>query len=412
MKILMIALGPVAKTMSGPQIRSHEIAQELSKQHEVVLAVPNTPDFNPKGYRFESHTKIRSLIRWADVVISQPLPLRWLGWMALYKPFHILDAYDPLPLENLEKFKIAPLKQQSLKQIKDVELMKYCLSGADGVMYASASQKDLWIGFWLSLGRVSPARYQIDPTFNTWMAFVPFGVQSEPISKHRELREKYKLKETDTLLIWGGGIWNWFDPLTLIQAVYELNQEGVVVKLLYMGSSPPGKEKSQNIMEKKAIELAMKLEVLDQSVFFNPGWVPYEKRGAYLSSADIGVSCHFNHLETRYSFRTRVLDYLWASIPMILTEGDFFGELIHKEGAGIKVGYQDVSGVKAAILKIRNNPEPYKVQSKALSQKFLWSECVKPLYTLLDSFENEKPKGYSLFKALSLKARLCLGDLL
>jgi hypothetical protein len=39
-----------------------------------------------------------------------------------------------------------------------------------------------------------------------------------------------------------------------------------------------------------------------------------------LREADIGVSLHREDVETRYSFRTRVLDYLWAGLPIITTE--------------------------------------------------------------------------------------------
>ena len=73
--------------------------------------------------------------------------------------------------------------------------------------------------------------------------------------------------------------------------------------------------------------------LLDTHVIFND-WVPYEERAAYLREADIGVSTHRQHLETRYSFRTRMLDYLWAGLPIVCTEGDYFGDLVQREGLG------------------------------------------------------------------------------
>jgi hypothetical protein len=37
------------------------------------------------------------------------------------------------------------------------------------------------------------------------------------------------------------------------------------------------------------------------------------------------VSTHYEHVETTFAFRTRILDYLWAGLPVVATGGDAFG---------------------------------------------------------------------------------------
>ena len=69
---------------------------------------------------------------------------------------------------------------------------------------------------------------------------------------------------------------------------------------------------------------------------FNPGWVPYDEREAYLVEADLGVCAHHDHLEARFSFRTRVLDHFWAGLPSVLTGGDAMGELVERRGLGAR----------------------------------------------------------------------------
>ena len=44
---------------------------------------------------------------------------------------------------------------------------------------------------------------------------------------------------SDRLLLWGGGIWNWFDPLTVIRAVGRLAEGRSDVKLLFLGLKHP-----------------------------------------------------------------------------------------------------------------------------------------------------------------------------
>ncbi len=52
-------------------------------------------------------------------------------------------------------------------------------------------------------------------------------------------------------------------------------------------------------------------------MFFNDGWVEYAQRQNFLLEATLGVTTHFDSAETRFSFRTRALDYLWAALPVV-----------------------------------------------------------------------------------------------
>ena len=46
----------------------------------------------------------------------------------------------------------------------------------------------------------------------------------------------------------------------------------------------------------------------------------------YLLDADLAVSAHFDDVETRFAFRTRLLDCLWAGLPVVTTRGDTLGD--------------------------------------------------------------------------------------
>ncbi len=49
------------------------------------------------------------------------------------------------------------------------------------------------------------------------------------------------------------------------------------------------------------------------------------------------MSTHLHHVETDYSFRTRILDYFWASLPTVSTTGDALADLIERRGLGLTV---------------------------------------------------------------------------
>ena len=87
-------------------------------------------------------------------------------------------------------------------------------------------------------------------------------------------------------------------------------------------------------------------------MFFNEGWVEYDQRQNYLLEADIGVSTHLDHVETAFSFRTRVLDYLWAALPVVATAGDSLSGLVEARGLGLTVPPGDVDALETALFRL------------------------------------------------------------
>lgn len=107
----------------------------------------------------------------------------------------------------------------------------------------------------------------------------------------------------------------------------------------------------------KTRQLAGELGVLNRHVFFNEGWVPFDERQNYLLEADVGVSAYLETAEMRLAIRTRVLDYIWAGLPMILTQGDHFADWIEREHVGLPVAPGDVAGWKQAILRLARDAD-------------------------------------------------------
>jgi len=117
-------------------------------------------------------------------------------------------------------------------------------------------------------------------------------------------------------------------------------------------------------------------------VFFNEGWVPYDQRHDFLLEADIGVSTHLDHLETEFSFRTRILDYLWAGLPVVATQGDAFAELIERRQLGVTVPPEDADALAEALYRLLDDPELAAVTRKHVKQvapEFAWSRVLAPL---------------------------------
>ena len=132
----------------------------------------------------------------------------------------------------------------------------------------------------------------------------------------------------------------------------------------------------------EARRLAEELGLTGTHVFFNEGWVAYHERQNYLLESDVGVSLHLDHLETQYSFRTRMLDYLWAGLPIVATAGDGFAQIIATEGIGTVVPPGDVDAVAGALVALladRHARETCRARAVAVASRFRWSAVLEPV---------------------------------
>ncbi|PJI09718.1 MULTISPECIES: glycosyltransferase [Clostridium] len=391
-KILLISNEPIAKKMAGPGIRYWEFAKELSKYNDVVLAIPNENeidiklDFEIVEYELGKADKLIKAAHESDVIVLQGLILELVPSLKeiCKEKILVVDIYDPFVIEILETFKNKSMRNRLIENNRSLKIQLEQLQLGDYFICANDKQMDYWIGMLSALNKINPYEYDLSHKLDRLIDLVPFGISNEePVHNKELMKEKVpNLKPTDKVLIWGGGIWNWFDPITLIKAVYEISKERDDIKLFFLGVKHPNPGVPEMEMCNNAIELAEKLNIKDKYVFFNMDWVEYSERQNFLLESFAGVSCHLDNLETRFSFRTRILDYLWAKLPIIATEGDYFAELIEKEELGVVVRYKDVNSLKDGILKLAGSEEFYKNCKNNIGrirEKYRWKEVMKPL---------------------------------
>lgn len=400
-KVLLLCQDVVGESMAGPAIRYWELAKALSKKHQVTLASPNvttlqSDQFTTVSWKNKSQT---FLVPSQDVIITQLINPS-LVWTARKFGVRIIcDAYDPMPLENLEIFRDLPIAERWKKHDFILGTFNFCFKMADGFICANSRQKDLWTGFSLSKNKINPPLYDQDSSLNSYIGIVPFGLSSAPPKRTGPgLRELFSIPADHKVLLWGGGIWNWFDPLTLIQAIKEIQKYRKDVHLVFMGIKHPNDQVPAMAMAAKAIQLAKDLDLLNKNVHVNYGWVPYHERQNFFLEADFGVSTHFDNLETRFAFRTRMLDYIWAGLPMIATQGDFFSEFIESHQLGVTIPACDVQALSKAIMALCEQPDKVAQIRKQIAQirpSFFWESIVKPLDEMIERFMTQPKPSYN-----------------
>lgn len=394
MTVLLISSDAIDHQMAGPGIRYWELARQLSKSHKVILLAPNASPLSHPRFQILQHTKrvLSDVLKQAEVIITQGYLYSIETLLSIKAPL-VVDLYDPLPVELLEHHAHLPLSKAQLSHSYCVERTKFLLQRGDFFLYSHERQREYWLGMLTSSGRVNHHHYREDPTFSRLLGCVPYGISETPPEHTRTVLkgENMSFSENDTVVLWGGGLWKWFDPCSIIRAMGEIAQTRQDIKLWFMATKRLQHDTVDlNIAyaTEEAIALSRELGLENRTVFFNTSWIPYVERQNYLLEADIGISTHFETLETEFSFRTRILDYLWAELPIITTRGDFLSDLVEKQALGIVVAPTAVHEIREAILRFADDQqfsEQCRKNIRRVRQQFLWSRIIKPLEAFCSS---------------------------
>jgi glycosyltransferase involved in cell wall biosynthesis len=394
MRIVVVANDHVGARMAGPGIRSLNFARELRSEGDVTLVVPFETDLEPDGFELVvanawDGAEMDRVTANADCVVAQRLPVPTMRRLARTKTRRVYDLSAPLHIENLA----LDARQDDERQPREaLELnrltQEVVLRTGDAFVCASEVQRDLWLGALLQLGRIDHDGYAADVTLRDLIDVVPFGIDPEP-PRHDQPVLKGVLPgigDSDRVLLWPAGIWNWFDPLTVIDAVADVATRRDDVRLVFLGMQHPNPHVPAMQAAAKAVARTEELGLRDRVVFFNEGWIPYEQRGAYLLEADLGVSAHFDDLESRFAFRTRLLDCFWAGLPVVATRGDALGNLVEQRELGRAVAPGDVAAWASAIDELLGDKKIYKRAQSAIDDvrtEFLWPRVTEPLRRLV-----------------------------
>jgi glycosyltransferase involved in cell wall biosynthesis len=371
-------------------IRHTEIGRALAAGGaEVTVAGAALDGAAPTGVRTVTWSadrlgSLRELLCSADVVLAPPLAPHVLSAIRRSGARLAVDLYDPESLEVLERFRQARPSLRALHSTTATDRLVDALRSGHFFVCASERQRDLWLGSMLALGLLTPAVYDHDQTLRSAIDVVPFGVPGEPPPRPQgdPIRAVFpEIEADDPVLLWNGGLWGWLDAPLAIAALARVRARGSSARLVFMGASSAGGAGEALAAARAAVRDAG----LDETaVLFNDSWVDYAARGDWLMAADAAISTHRDHLETRFAFRTRLLDCFWAGLPPVVSSGDTLAEEIAAHDLGAVAPPGDLDTLTAGIERVlANGRAHYAPGLRAAAERHAWTVAVEPLRTFL-----------------------------
>src|SRR6266508_7589 len=137
---------------------------------------------------------------------------------------------------------------------------------------------------------------------------------------------------SERIFLLAGAFLPWYDYGLLARAINLLDQSTkALTRVVVMGGNP------RMPWEEKRVRDTLSQGIHDGCVEFS-GIVPFSRRAEYYLGADVGLVISPNTVEDELSARTRIVDYLWARLPVSTPWRDEYSEELLAEGAGFAYG--------------------------------------------------------------------------
>lgn len=378
--------------MTAVGIRQFEVGRALGHDCDVTFASSATTTDAPRSITVvpcRNRADFRRLLQCNDVLYTLGLNCDRFLDVARSGIRVVLDIYTPLAYEILESFPEVPNSLLSQMHRRVARWTNAQLARADFIVCTNERQRDMWLGALNAIGRLSPAETRRNPDCRKLIDVAPFGIpEHAPTRNGHPLRERFpKIGPRDFVLLWSSKILAWQDPVTLLRAMHLLREEEPDVRLVFMGTGTAPEEGKAEwfnpaaLRTREAFATAKALQILNENVFFLTDRIPYRDVGGYYLDADAAVSTYPDSLETRFCLGSRILDYVWAGLPMVISGGELQREFVEERKLGFVVRPDDPRALADAIRQLKASVASgsFKVAFDVARRQLTWSHAARPI---------------------------------
>src|SRR5262249_13615254 len=203
------------------------------------------------------------------------------------------------------------------------------LKRGDLFLCAHRAQELYYQGVLSAIGRINPLTYG-----RPMILTVPYGIyRDRPRADDRPVSRL--VGGAAKKVLWFGGIYPWFDARGLVDAVAGVNRRRPV-RLIIVGARNPFNTSPDLLAKYRELaEYVRRPEYQDLVVMQD--WVDFNRRADWYLDADLVVMINRPGEENALSWRTRLVDYTWAGVPIATNGGDPLGEALIAAGAAARL---------------------------------------------------------------------------
>lgn len=335
MRILFVT-DQALQNLSGTSLRIQQLLQMLPSTWEADIAVPNPP------HEFYGHKCInlhwRNLEKLAHdydaVLINLSNHAHWLERILRNNLPVILDSYNLFFFELQFLSDTFPYLKNIIRTFLTRKLAHFELRHASHILVSHPRQLEYARKFTQAPASILPVK-------------MPDLHQQEPQAPDSMLAHLVENHPTFTL---GGGLWPWYDYLTLFQALRLTYQHNPCIRVIIHTSN------HHTEFQKALLDFIAGDSVLNQIIFVQRKWLDLPQRLWVLQRCYGLLNCQVTSSETLYSYRTRVADAILHGLPVITTAGDYFADFIEEFSCGNVYKIGDYKSFAQGMLDLVASP--------------------------------------------------------
>ena len=403
-KILILSYGPVPipgqDKVEGGGLRCWGLATGLrANDANATIAVAFNEQYNkgelPKQHQFIdiltwNLSQIKDLVAEYDSVIVSYC----MGELTTQVVEHIgphqqliLDCYVPIYIE-ISARQSDDLEGEYNSFGREIGKWSDALKRGDVFLCASEPQKRFYQGVLAGLGRINPATYE-----DELILVVPYGIYRDkpvitdtPITK---LLGGKKRKDKSKTLLWFGAIYPWFDLRDLVDAVEVVNKK-VPTNLVIVGAKNPFNNHPDFV--RRHDQLMEHIESKDEASRKNiivQDWAPFDERANWYMDSDLVILINKIGPENELAWRTRLVDFLWADLPIITNGGDPLGENLLAHNAAVRLESVETNGMAkqlTGLLQDTSQLNSLKANVKDVKQTYYWDVVTSKLSDYIKNY--------------------------
>ncbi|MBJ7608237.1 MAG: glycosyltransferase [Candidatus Dormibacteraeota bacterium] len=279
----------------------------------------------------------------------------------------VLDCYVPIYVEVSARDS-HDLDREMTAYAADIQRWNASLHRGDLFLCASQQQVDYYRGVLSAVGRLNPATYGQE-----LMMVVPFGIHREQPQARNQPVSAMVGDDSAKKVLWFGGIYPWFEFEGLVDAAHSVDQ-AMGCKLIVVGARNPFNEHPDFVRKFEDSHAYASRPEHAGLVFFHD-WVRYDERADWYLDSDVVVMVSRPGEENRLAWRTRLMDYMWAGLPILTNGGDPLSELLLEHGAAFRLEGLEAPAIAEGITRVVEDDQARERvvgNARQLKNRFYW----------------------------------------
>lgn len=293
----------------------------------------------------------------------------------------ILDAYVPIYIEVSARDS-KDINTEYVNYMADIARHNKVLSRGDYFLYANDAQELMYSGVLSALGVINPHSYRDERLIKT-----PFGIHRTPLKTTTNPYIELGITSRDFVVLWFGGIYPWFRIEEYLDAIKQCSDKPTIKFVFVGGKNPFNPNPDFSRQYELAVDFAKKQKLLDKTMHF-VDWVDFQERVNWFVHANVIVSLNQPGEENKYSWRTRVMDFVWGEAVTISNGGDPLSEELISKNAAIRIPELNSEALAETILRVKNDKslvDTAKNSLREIKKTYYWDVVTERLSGIIKS---------------------------